>query len=107
MPPKAEVHMDCGSVPTGLDSWRGSYSELTLTHQTNLTAPMVKEVLDDARSAVGKTFQGFKGGNFTMDLYSAVWADEYGTANMRIPIAIKHTDSKVTIITFLLPSEYR
>lgn len=39
----------------------------------------VRDTLDTARSAVGATYQGYKGGDYTMDLGSYVYLAEEGT----------------------------
>lgn len=46
-------------------SYRGDYRELAFSPTSNVT---VGEMLAAARSAVGATYQGYKGGEFRMDL---------------------------------------
>ena len=53
----------------GPHSYRGYYHELAFEMCTNVT---VGEILAAARSAVGKTFEGWKGGDYTMDTSSLV-----------------------------------
>lgn len=59
-------------------SWRGSYDELAFEPAQNVT---VGSMLDYARSAAGASFDGYKGGLYTMDLgtpcHVAAWG-EYG-----------------------------
>ena len=45
-------------------SWRGVYAELAFEPAGETT---VGDMLDAARSAVGATYEGWKGGEFTMD----------------------------------------
>lgn len=45
-------------------SWRGSYEELAFEVVENVT---VGEMLAAAESAVGATYEGWKGGEYTMD----------------------------------------
>lgn len=45
-------------------SWRGSYNELAFEPTANVT---VGQMLADARSALGATYEGYKGGQYTMD----------------------------------------
>ena len=45
-------------------SWRGSYQELAFEIVDNTT---IGEMLDCANGCVGKTFMGWKGGDFKMD----------------------------------------
>lgn len=58
-----------------LDSYRGYYDQIAVTpgHST------VGAVLERCREALaGETFQGYKGGEYTMDEHTAVWYAEYG-----------------------------
>ena len=56
-------------------SWRGIYSELAFEPAENVT---IQSMLDNAKSAIGKTFKGYKGGDYKMDTYSDVHISEYG-----------------------------
>ncbi len=38
----------------------------------------VGELLDELKSAVGKTYQGWKGGDYVMDRDTEVWVDNTG-----------------------------
>lgn len=51
-------------------SYRGYYNDLAfeVTHDV-----LVKDMLDTARQALGETFQGWKGGDYTMSEYTQVW----------------------------------
>lgn len=69
-------------------SYRGYYDDLAFEPLENAT---VKEMLACARSAVGKTFEGYKGGSYTMGLYSTVYLSEYGTTGEEIgPILLRY-----------------
>lgn len=70
-------------VPGKLDSWRGVYAHLALGYGQRKDeyfdpSPTVADLLADAKSAVGKTFQGYKGGDFTMDRSTPVWISNVG-----------------------------
>jgi hypothetical protein len=56
-------------------SWRGSYSELAFEPENNVT---IGYMLDNAKSALGKTFTGYKGGEFEMGEYTDCYLAEYG-----------------------------
>lgn len=77
MPHDAPVRFDDGRNPTKLCSWRGIYAELTLDSGAP-EPPKVRELLEDARAADGKEFQGYKGGDFVMTRHTPVWADGWG-----------------------------
>lgn len=83
------VCFDFGSaVPTGLDSWRGSYDELALGyklsgHDNNdehFAKTTAEELLNELKSAIGKKFTGWKGGEFHMNENTRVWVANPGNA---------------------------
>lgn len=64
------------TVPIGFGrphSWRGDYSELAFDPAADTT---VADMLAAARSAVGATYEGWKGGDFTMSLHTSVYLAE-------------------------------
>ena len=90
--------------PKGIDSWRGIYAELAIqtedfgSYQTEEVEhtfgdgnvfhkhksigkenPTVAEWIDVLKEAVGKTFTGYKGGDFTMGKGTPVYLAEYGS----------------------------
>lgn len=56
-------------------SYRGSYYELAFEPCANMR---IGDMLALAKSCVGKTFEGYKGGDFTMHDYSIVYIANYG-----------------------------
>lgn len=65
-------------VPHGFSyphSYRGYYDQLAFEPRENVTAGAM---LADAKSALGKTFKGYKGGAYKMDEWTDVWLAEYG-----------------------------
>lgn len=58
-------------------SYRGDYSELAFTPVEETT---FGEMLRFARSAMGDTFTGYKGGDYTMGEFTPCWIAEYGTS---------------------------
>ena len=64
--------------PYGLgrpNSYRGDYADLAFSQATNIT---VDEMLAHARSAIDATFEGYKGGQYTMTLDSEVYLADWG-----------------------------
>lgn len=57
-------------------SWRGDYSELAFEPEENTT---VGAMLKCAEDSLGKTFTGYKGGEFKMGEYTEVYLAEYST----------------------------
>jgi hypothetical protein len=58
-------------------SYRGYYAELAFEPANNVT---VSSMLAHAKSALGATFKGYKGGAFTMSEYTPCWIARYGTS---------------------------
>lgn len=59
-------------------SYRGYYMDLAFEPAENIT---VGEILEAARSAVGATYEGWKGGQFKMNKHDWCWLSEEGTAS--------------------------
>ena len=79
VPAGTEVVYSDGTIPRRFYSWRGDYSQLTLSPDgEGITAG---ELLALAQDAVGATFEGYKGGDFVMDADSPLYADDNGDAN--------------------------
>ena len=75
-----EKHDPKKVVPIGFHhphSYRGDYSELAFEPKENTT---VGEMLQAAKSALGATFTGWKGGDFTMDEYTRCYISIEGTS---------------------------
>lgn len=56
-------------------SWRGRYEELSFEPVEETT---VGKLLEEAKGCIGRTFCGYKGGEYTMSERSTVNIDEYG-----------------------------
>lgn len=59
-------------------SYRGDYYDLAFEPTADIT---VADMLEAARSAVGTTYQGWKGGDFTMSEHSWCWLSDEGDAS--------------------------
>ena len=71
--------------PTGIHSWRGDYSQLAIGWTSENKDMKVSELLKLCEDADGKDFQGWKGGDFTMDYGTPVWvANPNESANTAI-----------------------
>lgn len=67
-----------GEVPFGFgkpDSYRGYYCELAFEPLENA---IIGDMLDHARDALGKTFTGYKGGEYEMGEFTKCYIAEYG-----------------------------
>ena len=94
------VMFDFGNLhPSGIDSWRGIYAELALNYTEEGNAPTVTEFLTSLKEAVGKTYTGYKGGEFTMSRHTPVWVANYGNSGNTAVIEIINNGYVVIIIT--------
>lgn len=67
-------------LPIGLHaphSYRGDYMDLAFEVAYDVTAG---EVADMLASCIGQTFDGYKGGYYTMYKSTSCWISEYGTS---------------------------
>ncbi len=60
---------------THAHSYRGYYEDLAFEPAENVT---VGHMLAEARSAMGRTFTGYKGGEYQMSEWTTVWLAPYG-----------------------------
>ena len=94
--------------PMGIDSWRGIYAELAIQTETfgnyntdeveyksqygdsykqkeiGKENPTVAEWIEVLKEAVGKTFTGYKGGDFLMGKATPVYLAEYGSSSFKV-----------------------
>lgn len=63
---------------TNPHSYRGDYMDLAFEPAADVT---VGDMLADARSALGTTYQGWKGGDFTMNEHTWCWLSQQGDAS--------------------------
>ena len=88
-------------APTRLMSWRGVYAELALGFDSMTEAPTVFDLIAKMQAAVGKKFEGYKGGEFRMGRQTPVWVSNYGESDDRYIVDVTHKDGRVTLVTFV------
>ena len=66
------------ATPEGIDSYRGYYRHLALGYGDEDNVVTVGGLLFILNDAIGRTFVGWKGGDFTMDRMSPVWVGNPG-----------------------------
>ena len=72
-----------GYTPCGIDSWRGIYAELALDYTDDpINKPTVQTVLTMLKAAIGHTYEGYKGGDFTMSRQTPIWVAHYGISGI-------------------------
>jgi len=98
--PEAPVTFDfCNLTPTTVDSWRGQYYKLALGFTDSSACPTVAELLVNLREAIGKTFTGWKGGQYVMDADTEVWVDNPGRFSTTRIVGVEEISGTVTIKT--------
>ena len=102
LPPEDEVVFDfCRASPSGIDSSRGDYAELALKYSFKKAAT-VCDVLKWCKGAVGATFSGYKGGDYTMTRDTQVWVDQWGQWTGTAIDSMDHDYGQAVIGTKLL-----
>lgn len=101
IPQGARIQFSDGRLPTYLESWRGVYAELSLVpyNGDKWSKPLntVGEVLKECKNAVGRTFQGYKGGDYTMRMSTPVWVSPHGDADNIAVVGIGIFEDNVII----------
>lgn len=65
--------------PGHVDSYRGVYAHLAI--EPTSTPCEIEDLIARLREADGKTFTGYKGGNFTMNRNTPIWVSRRGEAS--------------------------
>ena len=81
-------------------SYRGYYDQLAL--QPHHTPASVAEVIAMLEDALGKSFEGYKGGEFIMGHSTRVWIAEYGSSSGMRVYAVEDIDNLIEKYTTLL-----
>ena len=85
--------------PARLISWRGSYDQLAIDYTNEHPGEKsVAEFLKECESAIGKTFTGYKGGDFEMGFETPVWVAGYGESCETAVIGFINTGYDTIII---------
>lgn len=90
----AEIQFVDGSHPGQLGSYRGYYRLVAIERGENKT---VAAFLKDVQEAIGGTFTGYKGGEYTMSRMTPVWVSEYGEASGQGLVGVETVDSIVIL----------
>jgi hypothetical protein len=85
--------------PIDIDSWRGIYRELALGFESGDNKMTVVDFYKMIKDCVGKTFTGYKGGDFVMGKNTPVWVANYGNSGNTAVIDIIDNEYEVVIIT--------
>lgn len=90
------VVFDVGGSPCDPDSYRGYYCDLSFDSQDVTVGALAFR--DMLKESLGKTFQGYKGGDYIMDKHTPLWRAEYGCCGRKM-ISLSVMKHKVVIVT--------
>jgi hypothetical protein len=85
--------------PTSIDSWRGSYNELALNYKSEGEEMSVSDFLQMLKDCIGKTFTGYKGGEYKMNRLTPVWVANYGRSGNTAVIDVVDAGWFVMLVT--------
>lgn len=96
--PEARVLIDKGFSPGTPDSYRGYYHDLAfaVTPERVTAGEFLKKLKDEV---LGKSFEGYKGGDFVMGSGTPLWISEYGQCSDIAIVGIQMLDCNVVLVT--------
>jgi hypothetical protein len=77
-------------------SYRGDYADVAFEIGTDKVPS--SEVRATVAAVLGVEFEGYKGGQFRFDHYTAVWAATYGTADHSGPLGGPTADGQWVVV---------
>lgn len=95
LPSNSRVLIEFDSAALGYDglcSYRGYYSDLCI-EIAGTTPYEVSLLIEELESAVGETYEGYKGGDYRMRRSTALWVDVYGQCDGFAVTGIKKMDT--------------
>ena len=99
-PKDSQVVFDFGGLhPTQCDSYRGYYSDLAVGFSGEGPRPSVALVIAMLKSAIGRTFTGWKGGDYRMTKKSLVWVANPGDTSDTVITSVQSHDYGVILHT--------
>lgn len=93
------VVFDHGGYPDEFDSYRGYYSDLSISSSGNKSLSTAKGLLEKCGQALGSTFTGYKGGDFFMESSTPLWSSQYGDTGKAIVGINTNEDGSLILIT--------
>ena len=100
LPQRAKVLTDNGDGIGTVDSYRGYYCDLSLEpFDGKGEYTTVAELLEILKGAMGKTYQGYKGGDYPMHERTPLWVAPYGNCGKMVMDFVFEDDTEVVYIT--------
>jgi hypothetical protein len=96
--PGVSFDFECAR-PTHFDSWRGIYAELAIGFSFDGAYPELPDFIRMAELAVEETFDGYKGGEYTMSRDTPVWVANWGNSGSTAVIGVKDCGWQVVLET--------
>jgi len=96
-PADAPVLWEDGKSPGDADSYRGYYADLAINDAQETTT--VGQLLKTLQASLGKTFEGYKGGDYTMGEDAPLWRSEYGRSSGIAVMGMTVLDDRVVMVT--------
>lgn len=99
--PDQDVVFDFGGfIPRDVDSYRGYYDQLALGYDDDYTKETtVSALIARLEAAIGKTFHGYKGGDYRMDEDTKLWVANYGECHSTAILGLADCDWHTVIAT--------
>jgi hypothetical protein len=90
--------------PADFSSWRGVYAELALGFAFDGDYTTLDDLIARAERAVGHTYDGYKGGEFTMTRDTPVWVANYGNSGSTAVTGVYDDGWQVVLLTGYRPN---
>lgn len=95
--PSTSATLNIVGTPGRVRSYRGYYSDLAFEQE--LKPVTVGEVLADLKAALGKTFEGYKGGDFLMGENTPLWVSSWGSSSGLAVVDLLVIEGRAVFIT--------
>lgn len=100
---ETDVRFDfCGAIPTDFRSYRGFYDQVALGYGFG-GIDTVEQLMCRVQIAIGKTYEGYKGGQFTMTEDTPVWVDVWGEYTSTAIVGVEYIEYQAIIRTAHIP----
>lgn len=97
--PDSYIVFDWGGLhPGAMRSYRGYYDHLAIDPTTG-DYRLVRQMLEHAKSVLGTTMEGYKGGNYVMGGDTPLWVAVWGDTGATRVVGVSDDDYIVTIKT--------
>lgn len=96
-PPTFLLYFSDGRGVGYFDRWRGIYSEIAICPIEPSQTHTVQTQMELAIQSIGRTFTGYKGGDYTMTRETPVWVSPHGQADSYMVVGFEVLEDCVII----------